>query len=358
MRVGLIDFDGKQVNLALMKLSAWHKAQGDTVVLNEFTPADVDHVYVSVLFDKNRDAAAQLANRFPSISFGGTGWDLTTVLAPQIEAMRPDYDLYRANDIYQRLKGISTRASRMEKAETICNAGIGFISRGCTRACAFCKVPRKEGNLRRVANLADLINPRSNVVTLLDNNLTANPDILHILAEVRERNLVIDITQGVDVRTMTPEIARALASVKHLRSVHYAWDQINFEGKVLAGIETLAQHVARWRHLCFTLTGFDTNFKEDYHRFKILTSRGIDPYVMIYDKRPLPRKFDEKRKLPFEELRRHHFSRWVNGRIYTKCPDFDRYTNWLRDKKLFAPASFGQQQSLDFNPYLPFMVLP
>lgn len=137
MRIGLIDFDGKQVNLALMKLSAWHKAQGDAVALNEFTPADVDHVYVSVLFDKNRAAAAQLANRFPSISFGGTGWDLTTVLPPQVEAMQPDYDLYRVNDIYQRLKGISKRASRMKKAKTICNAGIGFISRGCTRSCAF-----------------------------------------------------------------------------------------------------------------------------------------------------------------------------------------------------------------------------
>lgn len=184
------------------------------------------------------------------------------------------------------------------------------------------------------------------MVTLLDNNLTANPDVLQILAEVRERNLVIDITQGVDVRTMTPEIAQALASVKHLRSVHYAWDQISFEGKVLAGIETLAQHVARWRHLCFTLTGFDTEHEEDYHRFKVLTGRGIDPYVMIYNKRPLPRKLNEKKNIPLEELRRHHFSRWVNGRIYTKCADFERYSNWLKDKEMFA--STGVQQAFEF----------
>lgn len=32
MRIGLIDVDGHHYpNLALMKLSAWHKSQGDTV---------------------------------------------------------------------------------------------------------------------------------------------------------------------------------------------------------------------------------------------------------------------------------------------------------------------------------------
>ena len=50
MRVGLIDFDGKIPNLALMKLSTYHKAMGDTVVLNNFTPGQVDMVYCSVVF--------------------------------------------------------------------------------------------------------------------------------------------------------------------------------------------------------------------------------------------------------------------------------------------------------------------
>jgi len=47
--------DSPKPNLALMRLSAWHKAQGDSISLNvPLMPCD--HSYASVLFDKNIDA--------------------------------------------------------------------------------------------------------------------------------------------------------------------------------------------------------------------------------------------------------------------------------------------------------------
>ncbi len=229
MRIGLIDFDGKIVNLALMKLSAWHKRQGDTVILNPESNCQVDKAYCSVIFSRDRDKAARLANIFPNIQFGGTGWDLKTVLPPEIEAMRPDYELYTYSDIYKRLAGIITRKKKAEKARIITNAGIGFTSRGCIRSCGFCVVPQKEGRLYETGKIEDLINPKSNVVILLDNNFTASRNCLDKLREIKERNLVIDITQGIDLRTLTPEIAKALSEVKHLRSIHYAWDLILHE---------------------------------------------------------------------------------------------------------------------------------
>lgn len=323
MRIGLIDFDGKQVNLALMKFSAWHKAQGNTVILNPASPAQVDRVYCSVLFTWNRASALRLADVFPNIQFGGTGYDLTTTLPPEVEAMRPDYDLYSVEVIEARIKGIMTKQKRRQKAETIVNAGIGFTSRGCVRACPFCAVPAKEGRLHSVGSLGELVNPRSKVVTLLDNNLTADPDCLEKLYEARDRVLVLDITQGVDVRLMTPDIAKALAEVKHLRSLHYSWDMIHSEASVTSGISLLSRFVSASRHLCYMLVGYNTSFEEDQYRFRKLLEMGVDPYIMVY--RGQGGVVD-----PYEVLRLNHFKRWINGRIYTACPDFEDYTNWKK----------------------------
>jgi hypothetical protein len=318
MKIGLRDFDGKQVNLALMKLSAYHKAQGDTVVLDKFTPADVDKVYVSVIFKKNREAAMQYASQFSNVEIGGTGYDLTTTLPAHIESLRPDYDLYSMEDIYPRMKGVMTKERKIEKATEIINAGIGFLYRGCIRHCKFCVVPTKEGGLQRVAQVSDLINPKSNIITLLDANLTSEPDAIDTLHEIRDRKLILDITQGIDVRLMTPEIAKALSEVKMLRSLHYAWDLMGFEKQVLTGIDTLATHVKRWRHMCFMLVGFNTTFAEDYYRFhKLAFEAKVDPFVMIYTN---GKKADAKLR---------HFARWVNARVYTKIP-FNEYRPWVK----------------------------
>lgn len=339
-RIGLIDFDGKIVNLALMKLSSYYKGQGAEVVLNPTSSHGLDKVFCSVLFEKNRGKAEELQQVFPNIEFGGTGWDLTTVLPSEIEALRPDYDLYKTEDIYSRIGGIMTKEKKWEKANTIINAGIGFSSRGCVRTgCGFCVVPKKEGRLQHVANIGDLLNPRSNVLILLDNNLTADKNCIEKLHEIRDRGIVVDITQGVDIRTMTPEIAQALSEVKHLRSIHYAWDLMPSESSILKGIDTLSRYIRKGKHLCFTLVGYNTSFEEDMHRVRTLTSLGVDPYCMIFSKKPVKRGKTAKAMMSFEDLRRHHFSRWVNGRLY-KVTDFDRYTNWAKDRdELFGGDS-------------------
>ena len=319
IKIGLIDFDGKIVNLALMKLSAWHKSQDDTVILNPQTNSQVDKAYCSVIFSKNRDKAARLADMFSDIQFGGTGWDLKTILPPEIEAMKPDYGLYTCADVYKRLAGIMTKKKKVEKAGVIVNAGIGFTSRGCIRSCGFCVVPEKEGKLHETAAVGDLINPKSNVVILLDNNFTASPDCLDKLREIKERNLIIDITQGIDVRTLTPEIARALSEVRHLRSIHYAWDLIPHEPMVMEGINILSGFIKKYKHLCFTLVGYNSTFEEDLYRFRKLEEMNIDPYVMVYNSSA--------------DVKLHHFARWVNSRIYKTCKSFEDYWPWVKYKE-------------------------
>lgn len=230
--------------------------------------------------------------------------------------MRPDYDLYTAEDIAGRMKGIGTRAHKLKKAAEIVNAGMGFTSRGCVRNCGFCFVLKKEGKFRHVAEIGDLINPRSNVLILHDNNLTADPYCVDKLHEIRDRKLVVDINQGCDVRLMTDDIAKAMSEVKHLRSLHYAWDLMGYEEQVMTGINILSKYVKPYRHMCFMLVGFNTSFEEDIYRFRKLVELKIDPFVMIYNQLP--------------DVRLRHFARWVNSRIYKSC-SFEDYSPWKKE---------------------------
>jgi hypothetical protein len=348
MRIALIDdINSKLPNLALMKISTYHKQRGDEVLLNPPSPAGIDKTYVSIIFTKNRDAAVDRYRNWPDPAFGGTGYDLTTTLPASIESQRPDYDLYSMEFIYDRIKQrISKKENSIRKAEEIVTAGIGFLSRGCVntaKTCPWCAVPVKEGKLRRVSSLEEIINPRSNRLILLDNSPLASPDALDVLREMADRKLVVDITQGFDIRRLTPELAQALAKVRHWRSLHYAWDAVRGQQAVFNGINMLSEFVAKSRQLCYVLCGFNTTFDEDMERVRKLHEAKIRPYIMVYQ--PLHGFKEPSPKDQFERTRLAHFARWVNApaAIYKTTP-FTEYTNWIN-----AQAKLPTQQLALFS---------
>jgi len=322
--IGLWDIDSKIPNLALRKISTYFKSQGEEV---EFFQEGkrYEKIYASAIFTKSKSICEKLKEQYGNnIEIGGTGWDIQKKLPDAIEKCKPDYDLYTKEMIYKRIRGIMTKEARMKKAKIIVDAGMGFTSRGCIRNCGFCFVPRKEGNFHHVAEIKDLINPKSNVLILHDNNLTADPDCIAKLHEIKDRKLIVDINQGCDVRLMNEDIAAALSEVKHLRSIHYAWDLMGYENQVLDGINVLLKYMKAWRHMCFMLVGFNTTFEEDMYRFRKLKQMKIRPYVMVYND-----KVDVKLK---------HFERWVNSMIFKKC-DWEEYEPWVRDQLIVNQVS-------------------
>lgn len=336
--IGLFDIDGKLPNLALMKISTYYKSLGEQV---EFVKEDrkYEKIYASCLFTWNRNKCLELQNFYgDKIIFGGTGWDFIEVngrlkeithteLSPGIERCKPDYDLYTVEMIYEKAckGGIASKASKLKKAQTIVNMGIGFTSRGCVRNCGFCIVPIKEGRLHKVAEIKDIINPKSNIITLYNSNLPAEGDCIDILHEIRDRKLVVDLSQGIDVRLLTEEKAKALSEVRHLRSLHYAWDLMESESKVIEGIKLLKQFVKPWKHMCFVLVGFNTTFEEDMYRIRKLIDLGIKPYVMKYNKRT-------------DDIRLNNLAGWVNSRKHTCCK-FEEYEPWVRDQVIYNQVS-------------------
>lgn len=318
MTVAVFDIDSKIPNLALMKISSYYKSQGETV---EFLNPNksYDKIFASAIFTRSHEKCLKLKEQYgDKIEIGGTGWSLDKTLDPAIEIMNPDYDLYTAEDIASRMKGIGTKEHKLRKAAEIVNAGMGFTSRGCVRQCKFCFVPQKEGCFKQASEIKDLINPRSNVLILHDNNLTADPYCIDKLNEIRDRKLIVDINQGCDVRLINEDIARALGEVKHLRSLHYAWDLMGFENQVMEGIKTLSKFIKPYRHMCFMLIGFNTTFEEDFYRFTKLRELKVDPFVMVYN------------QLDNKKLR--HFARWVNSRIYKSC-EWNEYVPWIKEQE-------------------------
>lgn len=308
-RIGLIDVDGGKTfpNLALMKISAWHKSKGHDVLW--YTPFDghFDEVYMSKVFSFTPDydfyIDADIIHR------GGTGYciDLVdgkevyhkerdTELPYEVEHMFPDYSLYPA----------------LTK-----DTAYGFMTRGCPRGCDFCIVGKKEGRIsRKVADLSEFWNGQKKIV-LCDPNILACPDWKDLLMQLMDSGAYVDFNQGLDIRMMTEEKALMLDRIR-IKEIHFAWDRYEDKDKVLPKLKLYADVSKHSPHthsaIVYTLVNFSTTLEEDLDRIYTLRDLGYWAYVMIYDK--------EHCDPIYKALQR-----WVNNRfVFAKVDRFEDYT--------------------------------
>ena len=303
MRILLIQVDGKMPNLALMKISAWHKNKGDIVGFNISTP---DKVYISSIFSWNASKVRGISKLFDCIvEIGGTGIDISKKLPYEIEHIMPDYDLY---DI---------------------DYSMGFTSRGCIRNCPFCIVPKKEGYIREHSPFEEFLHPDHKKVILLDNNFLVSPKWKEKLEFLRDSGLMVNFNQGLDIRLINEENAGLLADIKFFnwkwtfRQLHFAWDFIEIEKEVERGIQILKNAgIKPYQLMFYILCGYNTTFEEDMYRFKRLREWGVDPFVMIYNYQG-KKKWKGDPRIP-------DFARWVNRRIYKSC-SWEKYNEQQKD---------------------------
>jgi hypothetical protein len=299
VRVALEQVDGKWPNLALAKLTAWHREQGDAV--DWYSPLEgADLVYASQVFLES-EPSPYLP---PDTVWGGSGHDLATRLSAEVEATRPDWSLWPAWD-----------------------KDVGYSTRGCVRHCPFCIVREKEGDLCVVAEFGDLWNGRDTLV-LLDANATAAP-IEHFRAlcdAATHEGVTLDFSQGLDARLLTDEHAAILARSRMSRTIHMAFDHPRDETAVRratrmmqdAGVNT------RGRLLFFVLIGFDTTPEEDLYRVELLRDIGANPFVMRYG----------------SERYQVDFARWANRPQLFRACTFAEY-----QRGLATPRADGQMDT-------------
>ena len=235
MNIGLIAVDSDYPNLALMKISAWHKSQGDLVEwYNPFDQYDI--VYMSKIFSFTPDYGQWITNA-KHIRKGGTGYDLHSVLPEEMEFVVPDYSLYPSIDN---------------------KTAYGFLTRGCPNKCKWCVVPRKEGNIRPYMDVNDVaVDGRTNLV-LMDNNVLACDYGLEQIQKIIDRGYRVDFNQALDARLVTDDIAKLLAKVRWIDVIRFGCDtprQIEECEEAMNMIDSYRKNPAQY--LMYTMIGND-----------------------------------------------------------------------------------------------------
>ena len=319
MKIGLIDCDYKNgnnfPNLALMKISAYHKTARDSVEWYLPFHDRYDIVYVSKVFSFTPDYDQVInANK---VVRGGTGYQIQlsglgkelfitrgqpkngyfqACLLPDVEHIYPDYELYPT----------------LTK-----DTAYGFLTRGCPRGCDFCHVSAKEGKKSiKVANLSEFWRGQKNIV-LLDPNILACNERIELLRQLRDSGAWIDFTQGLDVRMLNEAMCEMLAELK-IKNVHFAWDRYQDREIILSKLKMFSEYYYNGKNpnhkaIVYTLVNFDTTLEQDLERIYTLRDMGYWAYVMIYDKEHCSNNYKA-------------LQRWCNNRIiFAKCKRFEDY---------------------------------
>lgn len=290
MKIALWSDSHNFPNLALMKLSAYHKARGDTVeLLNHIEHYDI--CYCSKTFDFTDDAEQTAIIQADKIVRAGTGYrDYISRLPEEIEHACPDYSLFRS-----------------------INTAYGFLTRGCPRGCPFCCVSRKEGHQSTQAADLDEFWSGERIIKLLDPNLLACKDSERLLKQIAESGSWVDITQGFDIRLVGPHNIGLINSLK-IATIHFAWDNpaddLYGQFKYFAEHNTLSKHR---KPSVYVLTNYWSTIEQDLERVYKLRELGYDPYIMVFDKACAP-------------LQARRLARWANNKtIFKSAERFEEY---------------------------------
>jgi len=186
-------------NLALMKISAFHKAQGDSV---EWWNALFNSRYGAVYSSKVFDFTPENLYLPPDTIKGGTGYGLYAELPPEIDGFFPDYSIYPE-----------------------CDYAIGYVTRGCPNRCKWCVVPDKEGDIRPYADWRDIVRADTKNLVLMDNNILACEYGINQLAELAGTDYRVDLNQGMDARLVNERVADIIARMNWIRHIRFSCDQ-------------------------------------------------------------------------------------------------------------------------------------
>lgn len=288
MRICLLDVDSKIPNLALMRASTYHKQRGDDVKFG-YEPLfdNPDLCYASKIFDYTPEP--QFMPDCETLK-GGTGYDITARMPLEnYDRIMPDYSIYPQFDY-----------------------ALGRFTRGCPNSCPWCVVSKMDGNeVHHVADLSDFWCGQS-TVRLLDDNIMADSDEFCRDCEQLAKAGVRVIFDALDARLVDDATAAALATLKHGKSIHFAWDGHSQDEAVPRSIETLKRHGLKpWRLMFYVLVGFNTTREYDLFRIYTLRDMGANPFVMPFDK---------------TDRYQRNLARWCNNKaIFKTTPRFEDY---------------------------------
>lgn len=288
MRIGLVDVDGHHFpNLALMKLSAYHKKIGDSVEWANPLFGSYDRVYKSKVFTFTKDDGDPYDCE---IVKGGTGYGIYNELPEEVDRMCPDYSIYPQF-----------------------TAAYGFLTRGCPNRCPWCIVPKKEGGIRAYSDIEDWLDGRKEAV-IMDNNIIAHQHGLAQMEKIATIGIRVDINQGIEAGRITPEIASLLSRMKFSRYIRIACDTRAALPSVETAVERMKSASIRPdKVFCYVLV---KDVDDALYRIERLRQLGVQPFAQPY------RDFTNNIE-PTQEQKR--LARWCNMKAIFKTVKWEDY---------------------------------
>jgi len=214
-------------NIALMKWCRWCEQNGHKYqyvrgkVEPKITP---DAILMSCIFSYNSKVYEKTIDfylkKFPKakITVGGAfpslnskwfeKWNSAVTvhkgLCHEIENLAPKYDV-----------DIQSEDDNPYPRDKI----VLYSSRGCSKKCSFCAVPRIEGDMKSFKSIRSSLEsarievPEAKSVVLYDNNFTDHPYFDNIINELKDFGLPVDI-HGLHVDSFTRHHAKRFAELK------------------------------------------------------------------------------------------------------------------------------------------------
>lgn len=306
MKVGLIDVDGHNYpNLPLMKISAFHKREGDSVEwYRGILSGHMHRVYMSKVFSFTPDY--EWVIDADEIVKGGSGYaihledgkevyrkELDNDLPDDIEHIYPDYSIYPkyTND-----------------------TAYGFLTRGCPRGCGFCHVASKEGKCsHKVANLDEFWRGQKKIV-LSDPNILASQDHKDLLQQLIDSKAQVEFNQGLDIRLISDSNLELLRQTR-LTQIHFAfdrWEDKEIIEPKLRAFREIGYDRNKGKVMVYILVNYDTTIEQDLYRINLCRELNFSPYPMIYDK--------EHADPVYKKLQR-----WCSNYVFWSVPNFEEY---------------------------------
>ena len=287
MRIGIIDADlldgGTTVpNLVCIKLSGYYKDCGhDVKLLTDYNSLDFDKIFIAKVFSKTivPDGIIDL----PHVAYGGTGffYDKAPNLPDYIEHHHPDYSLY---DDY--IKGQIASGVKPTKFKNYTDFSIGYTTRGCFRKCDFC-VNKKYDRVYRHSPVSEFLDESRKYIMLLDDNVLAFPHWRDVFEELQSTGKRFQFKQGMDIRLMTEEKARVIASSKYHDTFIFAFDDYKEKDIIIPRLRMFTQYTSKSPKL-YLFCGFKSQNEKDiaevFERLFLLWETNSIGYLMRFEK--------------------------------------------------------------------------
>lgn len=317
MKIGLVDVDGHAKkkkwgatvypNLALCKIAAWHKLQGDEVFWYEpLFSGHCDKVYVSKVFNFSPDINFYIDA--DEVIRGGTGYNVTSQLPIYIDLTQPDYSIYPL----------------LPK-----DVAYGFLTRGCPNKCKWCVVPKKEGGVKPYMDIDDIATPTRKKIVLMDNNILAAGDYAKAqLKKIIQKGYRVDFNQAMDARLVTPEFAELLAQVKWIDNrIRFGCDTTSQIKDCERAIEMINSYGYTGQYFLYTM--LNDSFEESFARINYWWKKNQELVAQHHKSRVYP--YAQPYRDPFNPSR--------------PIPQWQKYlANWVNKKMLFEKIPFEEFQ--------------